>query len=403
VRISRPIKLLLVGAGSLLVFVLVVSVAGYLSAPNFYLTRSIFWGESDYKDLERFPARTVHNEPPTFRYDQLPADNPYGSQIEAIGHDVNNGNLEGYLQESGTTAFLVIHDNKLVYERYFNGYDETSIQTSFSMAKSFASALVGIAIDEGHIKSVDEPITNYIPELLEKDERFKSITIRHLLTMSSGIKYEEGGDLPWSDDADDTKTYYSTDLRALALNCRIEGEPGEYFEYNNYNPLLVGLILERATGMPVARYMEEKLWKPLGMEAGGSWSLDSKKSGFEKMESGVNARARDFARFGLLFAEEGSWEGRQLISQGWVEESTRPDATTDPSLDYQYFWWVDTPDGKNHFSARGNYGQYIYVAPEKDLVIVRLGKEEGERGYGYWTDLFEELATKLDTMGKGSG
>jgi CubicO group peptidase (beta-lactamase class C family) len=402
VRVPRPIKLLLVGAGTLFVFVLVLGVAGYLLAPTFYLTRTIFWRESDYKDLERFPARTIHNESPTSRLATLPADNPYASQIEAIGRDVNNGSLEGYLQESGTTAFLVIHDNELVYERYFNGYDETSIQTSFSMAKSFASALVGIAIEEGHIESVDEPITNYIPELLEKDGRFKSITIRHLLTMSSGIKYEEGGDLPWSDEADDTKTYYATDLRALALDCRIEGEPGEYFEYNNYNPLLVGLILERATGMPVARYMEEKLWKPLGMEADGSWSLDSKKSGFEKMESGVNARARDFARFGLLFAEEGDWEGRQVISQGWVEESTRPDATTDPSLNYQYFWWVDTPDAKKHFSARGNYGQYIYVAPEKDLVIVRLGKEEGERGYGYWTTLFEELATTLDTTGKGS-
>jgi CubicO group peptidase (beta-lactamase class C family) len=392
---------LLIGAGSLLVL---VSVAGYLSAPNFYLTRVIFWRESDHKDLEKFPAHTIHNAPPTFRSDKLPADNPYASQIEAIGRgDVNSDSLDDYLGASGTTAFLVVHDDELLYERYFNGYDETSLHTSFSMAKSFASALVGIAIDEGHIKSVHEPITNYIPELLERDERFESITIRHLLTMSSGIKYEEGGTLPWSDEADDTKTYYATDLRELALeNCRIEGKPGEYFEYNNYNPLLVGMILERATGMSVSRYLQEKLWKPLGMEADGSWSLDSKKSDFEKMESGVNARARDFARFGSLFAKEGNWEGKQLISRGWVQESTRADTSTDPSQDYQYFWWVNTLDGKNHFSARGNYGQYIYVAPEKDLVIVRLGKEEGERGYGYWIDLFEELSTKLDTSVEGS-
>ena len=382
---------------------LVAVVAGYLSAPNFYLTRSVFWGESDYKDLERFPARTIHNAPPTSRFDELPADNPYASQIEAIGRDVNNGgSLERYLGSSGTTAFLVIHDDELLYERYFNGYDETFLQTSFSMAKSFASALLGIAIDEGDIESVDEPITNYIPELLEKDKRFSQITIRDLLTMSSGIHYEEGGFLPWSEEADDTKTYYATDLRELALNCEIEGEPGEYFEYNNYNPLLVGMILERATGMPVAHYLEEKLWKPMGMEADGSWSLDSTQSGFEKMESGVNARARDFAKFGMLFAKEGNWEGEQLISRGWVEESARPDASTDPSLDYQYFWWVDTPDGENHFSARGNYGQYIYVAPEKDLVIVRLGKEEGDRGHGYWIDLFEQLSTKLDTSAKES-
>ena len=403
VTVPRPIKLLGIGAGSLLLSVAVVVVIGYLSAPRFYLTRTIFWGESDTKDLERFPARAIHNAPPISSIDELPADNLYASQIEAIGNRRTSGGLLNYLESSGTTAFLVIHEDKLVYERYFNGYDESSLNTSLSMAKSYASALVGIAIDEGYIKSENEPITNYIPGLLKKDKRFESITIRNLLTMSSGIKYEEGGDLPWSEEADDTKTYYSTDLRELALNCRIEGKPGEYFEYNNYNPLLVGLILERATGMSVSRYLQEKLWKPMGMETDGSWSLDSTRSGFEKMESGVNARARDFGRFGMLFAGEGDWEGRQLISRGWVEESTRVDTRTDPSLEYQYFWWVDTPDDKtSHFSARGKYGQYIYVAPEKDLVIVRLGKAEGEKGYDYWGDLFERLATKLDTSVKGS-
>jgi CubicO group peptidase (beta-lactamase class C family) len=393
---------MLVGAGSLLLLTLVAVVVGYVSAPSFYLTRTIFWGESDYKDLQRFPARTIHNAPSVSHFDKLPADNPYASQIDAIGRDSSNGSLEGYLQASGTTAFLVVHDDKLLYERYFNGYGQRSLNTSFSMAKSFASALVGIAIDEGHIKSVDEPIINYIPELLKKDKRFKSITIRNLLTMSSGIKYEEGATLPWSEAADDTKTYYSIDLRELALNSQIEGKPGQYFEYNNYNPLLVGMIIERVTGMHVADYLQQKLWKPMGMEADGSWSLDSKNDGFEKMESGVNARARDFARFGMLFAKEGNWRGKQLISRVWVEESTRPDTTTDPSQDYQYFWWVNTPNGKNHFSAQGNYGQYIYVAPEKDLVIVRLGKEEGEKGYGYWTELFDELSTKLDTPAAGS-
>jgi CubicO group peptidase (beta-lactamase class C family) len=400
-KTSRRLRPLAIGAGSLLLLALVMVVIGYLSAPNFYLTRTIFWGESDYRDHEKFPARTIHNGPPTSRFDQSPENNAYASQIEAIANTYNDGSFEDYLESSGTTAFLVIHNDELLYERYFDGYDETSLQTSFSMAKSFASALVGIAIDEGDIKSVNEPITNYLPELLEQDKRFSQITIRDLLTMSSGIKYEEGGDLPWSEEADDTKTYYSTDLRELALeNCQVEGEPGEYFEYNNYNPLLVGMILERATGMSVSRYLQEKLWKPLGMEADGSWSLDSTSSGFEKMESGVNARARDFARFGMLFAKEGNWEDEQLISRGWVEESTRADTSTDPSQDYQYFWWVDTPDGKDHFSARGKYGQYIYVAPERDLVIVRLGKEEGEQGHGYWIDLFEELATKLDTSAK---
>jgi CubicO group peptidase (beta-lactamase class C family) len=119
---------------------------------------------------------------------------------------------------------------------------------------------------------VEEPITSYLPELREKDARFEAITIRHLPTMSSGIKYEESGNLPWSEEADDTKTYNSTNLRKLALGSQVEGDPGEYFEYNNYNPLLIGMILERPTGMSVSRFLQEKLWKPIGH--GGGWFLE---------------------------------------------------------------------------------------------------------------------------------
>jgi CubicO group peptidase (beta-lactamase class C family) len=155
-------------------------------------------GASPTTRISRYsPTRTIHNAPPTSRVDKLPAANPYASQIDTIARDSTNGSLEEYLDASGTSAFLVIHDDELLYEKYFDGYDKNSIQTSFSMAKSFALALVGIAIDEGQIKSIDEPITNYIPELLEKDKRFGSITIRNLLTMSSGrtgcvARYSDG-------------------------------------------------------------------------------------------------------------------------------------------------------------------------------------------------------------------
>ena len=149
--------------------------------------RGLISGASPTTRILRYsPARTIHNVPPISRFDKLPAANPYTSQIEAIGNRSTNGSLVDYLDSSGTTAFLVIHDDEPLYEKYFDGYDKNSIQTSFSMAKSFTSVLVGIAIDKGHIKSVDEPITNYIFELREKDKRFGSITIRNLLTMSSG-------------------------------------------------------------------------------------------------------------------------------------------------------------------------------------------------------------------------
>jgi CubicO group peptidase (beta-lactamase class C family) len=302
--------------------------------------------------------------------------------------------LDDELAATGTTAFLVAHGDRLLYERYFNGAERESIQTSFSVAKSFVSALVGIAIAEGRITSVEDPVTRYLPELRERDPRFDRITIRHLLTMSSGLRYEEGG-MPWN--ADDTLTYYAPDLRALALKgVRIEGAPGERFEYNNYHPLLLGLILERTTGQPVARYLEEKLWQPLGAEADGSWSLDSQASGFEKMESGINGRAIDFAKFGSLYLHGGAWRGRQVVPRTWVEESTRGHAALDPATaatGYGYFWWIG--EG-GHYAARGNHGQLIFVAPDEGLVIVRFGTQVGrEGGNREWIRAFEEIAARF--------
>jgi CubicO group peptidase (beta-lactamase class C family) len=325
-----------------------------------------------------------------------PADpQQYASRFATISYQRNGQTVvedfDTFLQTTQTTAFIVIKDDVILYEKYFNGYDHASTQTSFSVAKSFVSALVGIAIQEGYIKSVDDPITDYIPELTAKDQRFTAITIRHLLTMSSGIRYVERG-LPWSDDS---TTYFAPDLRALALSAQIEGEPGRTFHYNNFHPLLLGLILERATGQSVSQYLEAKIWRPLGMEAPGSWSLDSQWSGFEKLESGLNGRALDFARFGQLYLHEGNWNGKQLIPRTWVKESTRADTTSDPALFYQYCWWVSTNLGQpGHFSARGNHGQYIYVVPEQSLVMVRFGKAFGYGRGDAWPRIFEEIAAK---------
>jgi CubicO group peptidase (beta-lactamase class C family) len=153
----------------------------------------------------------------------------------------------------------------------------------------------------------------------------------------------------------------------------------------------MGLTLERATHRHVATYLSQKIWRPLGMETDGSWSLDSRAEGFEKMESGINGRAIDFAKFGRLYLNEGEWDGKQVVPAGWVEQSTRLD-TTDPADFYQYFWWVDVvhPE-RGRFMARGNFGQFIYVAPDKDLVIVRFGEDYG---YKRWQEPLRSIADK---------
>lgn len=158
---------------------------------------------------------------------------------------------------------------------------------------------------------------------------------------------------------------------------------------------MLGLVLERTTGRPVAQYLEENIWKPLGMEAAGSWSLDSEQSDFEKMASGINGRAIDFAKFGRLFLNKGNWNGTQLIPADWVDESTRLDIKTDPAPQYQYFWWLNTKvTDKHHFYAFGKHGQYIYIVPEQNLIIARFGRTDP---YGHWNDVFEMLAEHINS------
>jgi CubicO group peptidase (beta-lactamase class C family) len=285
--------------------VLAVAGVGYAalaaSTSRSQLARAILWGESDVGDHARFAARPIVAGPTRFRFSRPPGGGvPPVRTVEVLedGRLVRR-DLEQFLAASDTTAFLILRGDTLLYEGYFNGYDHDATQTSMSVAKSVLSALVGIAVGEGRIASVDDPITRYVPELAGRDRRFGRITLRHLLTMTSGLRYEETGG-PWGDD---TATYYAPDLRKLALEeTEIVEAPGRRFHYNNYNPLLVGLALERAVGMPVAAYLQQNLWRPLGMEADGSWSLDSRASGFEKMESGLNGRAVDFAKLGLLYA-----------------------------------------------------------------------------------------------------
>ena len=149
--------------------------------------------------------------------------------------------------------------------------------------------------------------------------------------------------------------------------------------------------MERATGMKVSEYLETRLWQPMGAEADASWSLDSERSGFEKMESGINGRAIDFTRFGWLFLNNGRNGDRQVVPAAWVEESTRVDTTTDPSANYQYFWWVD--EKHNAYWAEGNYGQTIYVHPDGEFVFVRMGRQGGEI---YWPELLSSIAEFLD-------
>jgi CubicO group peptidase (beta-lactamase class C family) len=314
--------------------------------------------------LERVEFRGLRNQVPSAGHPKRRADLAAAAGRRRAARRLRDRDLpsptgptssatDAFLASTGSRALLVLRDDTLLVERYANGSSHEAIQTSFSTAKSFDSTLIGIAIAEGAIGSVDDPIVRYLPELSGRE--LERVTIRHLLGMDSGLRYDEAGSggMPWQDDA---RTYYDPDLRALALTVRPAIEPGTRWQYNNYHPLLVGLILERATGRHVAEYLSNKLWQPLGMEAPASWSLDSRHDGFERMESGINARAVDFARFGRLFLNRGAVDGQQVVLRAWVEMATRPNA---PELkrDYGLFWWLD-PERPGRFYAAGHYGQF---------------------------------------------
>lgn len=284
--------------------------------------------------------------------------------IEANGNPAYSGlrqYLDTNLANSLTAAFLVIRNDSIIYERYFNGFTKTSLLPSFSVAKSFVATLVGIAIDEGHIKSVDDPVTRYLPQLVKTDQRYQQITLRHLLDMRSGLQFNEGSYGP-KDDA--IRLGFRPNLRRHALKVPIEKEPGS-FDYQSINTELLALVVEQATGKKISAYLEEKLWKPLGAEYGATWNVDSKKRKQEIAFAGLNATARDFAKLGQLYLKEGKWNGKQLINPSWIKEVTE----AGKGLPYKNQWWLN---GTPH--ATGILNQYIYFYPASKTVIVRLGR-----------------------------
>jgi CubicO group peptidase (beta-lactamase class C family) len=388
----------------LIAFILSLVVAAAAFSPELVL-RAIAWGEADVYDYLKFPSHPIERAEKPYSFTESYDEEKIKSLFE---NDPLIGDLEDFLERTQTQAFIVIQDDTLLYEGYFNGTQRGSIVTSFSVAKSFDSAMIGIAIDEGYIHSVNDPITDYISELLDRDPRFAEISIRDLLLMSSGLRYAEI--VPYGDDL---RTYIHPDLRSQALNMtEIVSPPGETFLYNNYNPLLLGLILERSTGMHVADYLQECIWKQLGMEFDATWSLDSKRHSFPKMESGINARAIDFAKFGRLYLNQGQWEGTQIVPEAWVRESISPEPSVrnpDYYVDelgqhiyqvaqggfYKYMWYGLLRDGvPNDFFATGAKGQYIFLSPSTDLIIVRFGEDYGIESFD-WIEIFFRFATAI--------
>ena len=374
----RPLKKL---------FKLIILISIVFTMNSCHFVRYFYWNYAGIDDGKKFPAFTIENQNKVFDF-------KYSSEKlkltipEKFISDKENTDFNSFLEKHETVAFLVIRDDTILYEKYFSPYDENSLLTSFSVAKSFVSALIGIAIDEGFIKNVHQPITDFLPKLKENDERFSNITIEHLLNMRSGIKFSEEYNSPFALMA---KFYYGTNLKKYVYNLKIEKAPDLEYQYQSANTQMLSMIIEKATGKQFYKYFEEKLWKPLQTKSIAKWNYDSKKNKTIKAFCGLNATACDFAKLGRLYLNKGKFNDNQIISEDWINSSTTimNDSRDSQNYPYTYHWRVKE-DGA--FFAKGILGQYIYVYPEKNLIFLRFGKSYGDID---WAEFFEEIAGQL--------
>jgi len=270
--------------------------------------------------------------------------------------------LEETHNKLGTIAFLIIKNDEIWHETYAEGYGVQSKTNSFSMAKSITTALLGKAIEEGFIKSLDQRVTEFFPEC------HLDLTIGDLASMSSGMMWNEDYDNPFSSVA---RIYLLKDVRKFMLNQKYIEKPGKRFEYNSGNTQLLGMIIEKATDEKLSDYLSKHFWKPMGMQEDALWELDSNLSGMEKSFCCIASNARDFARFGKLFKNGGKWNNRILLDPDFVEKCIQPRFPESP--EYGYGFWLSNYKNKNIFAMYGIHGQYVISIPEDDLIIVRLG------------------------------
>lgn len=298
--------------------------------------------------------------------------------------------LDSLHDELGTAAFLIIKNDSLWFEEYYNGYDRLSRTNSFSMAKSVVTALMFKAIQDGYIENIDQPVADFYPQF---DER---LSLGDLSSMASGLNWNENYYNPFASTA---RAYFDDELREQILSLKVVEEPGEEFEYLSGNTQLLGMVIEKATGKSLSQYLSESFWKPLKMNDEALWQTDGGNKEMEKAYCCIASNARNFAKLGKLFSNYGKWQNKQLIDSNYIALASKPRFEASP--EYGYGFWLSDHLGKNIFYMRGVLGQYVIMIPEDDVIIVRLGqkflrKPENEEHYKDFYMYIEEAYKMLN-------
>ena len=277
--------------------------------------------------------------------------------------------LQKYNEAYGAIAYVIIKNDSIWFENYYDGFDENSKTNSFSMAKSYVSGLMGKAIEEGYIKSLDQPVSDFFPEFSEG--LAAKLTVGDLSSMASGTNWVEKYYSPLSIT---TRAYFDDDLKKIILGLKVIKEPGQAYKYSSGDTQLLAMVIEKATGKKLYNYLTESFWKPLGSENETLWQVDSKEHDLVKAYCCIASNAKDFARFGKLYKDHGKWKGEQLLDSAFVAKSITPRFAESPQ--YGYGFWMQKRDGKSFFMMRGHLGQYVIVEPEDNIIIVRLGHQK---------------------------
>jgi CubicO group peptidase (beta-lactamase class C family) len=326
-----------------------------------------------------FPHSTMKKGDTPYQFKYAKTDIP-----ETFTFNGETISIKEFLELTGTTGFLIMKDDTILFEEYYQDEKEDDRHILFSVTKSFISALVGIALEEGKFDSVEDPITKYVPEL--KGSAFDGVSIKNILHMSSGVAFNEDyGDL-------------TSDVNRMSAVIGLGGsldeftadltdtvfEPGTYNDYVSVNTHVLGMLLSRVTGESVTNYLTRKIWQPIGMEYDGYFSVDGKN--VEVTMGGLQASLRDIAKMGRLYLHKGNWEGSQIVPTAWIDASLDVSAPhlapghnnpkSGTPFGYGYQWWLPV-NPRGDFYAAGIYHQFIYIDPTNNVVIAKTSANKG--------------------------
>ncbi len=379
---------------------LVSILASQCACSNSYLGRIISLRTPDVNDHRKLPSRPILASEQTEEIRPTVNSNWMQQHPFLLGTQTINEStqLDQVLRDNHTTAFILLENGKIIDERYYQDHSRNSEFKCFSISKSVLSAMFGIAQARGLINESDR-LDQHVQNI--ENPKLAAMQLKHLLDNVSGFKYQRGF-APWKQQP---RMYYSTDVKAYLNQAEIIHPPGSKFEGEDLSPLWLGVALEAAlkkqdSKMSLSRFVEINLWQAMGASFDAKWVLDRADNGFEKTESGLVARAIDFAKFGQLYLNNGSLNGNQIVPADWIAATTKTPQKGQPNLFsegfYQNLWWGYFRAGRrqNDFYANGHFGQRIYISPDHKLVLVRLGSESGEIN---WTDF---LASIADTWNK---